>query len=230
MKKTLSIITITSSILLSPLLASQANAKTEGGYWGMDLIRNSAQVKSNSNLAGDQEFGSEYYNHKKNDSSYGVGINYKYAFNFDNFFVAPGVSYNLLNNEAKVGYTSSFNDPYEQTMKLNSQLTFQTNFGYDINDQFAAYIPVGVSLFSYELKTSDTSYISTTTTKKSGSESALFFGVGFAYTPVKNWVVNLEYNKFQSFKVTSQTATVSGGQIVAQTNVDALKVGVSYKF
>jgi opacity protein-like surface antigen len=122
------------------------------------------------------------------------------------------------------------NDPYEQTMKLNSQLTFQTNFGYDINDQFAAYIPVGVSLFSYELKTSDTYGSSAVTTKKSGSESALFFGVGFAYAPVKNWVVNLEYNKFQSFKVTSQTATLSGGQIVAQTNVDALKVGVSYKF
>jgi hypothetical protein len=107
MKKNLSVITITSSILLSILSASQANAKTEGSYFGVDLIRNSAQVKSNSNLASDQEFGSEYYNHKKNDSSYGAGINYKYAFNFDNFFVAPGISYNLLNNEAKVGYATS---------------------------------------------------------------------------------------------------------------------------
>ncbi|MES2677165.1 MAG: outer membrane beta-barrel protein [Pseudomonadota bacterium] len=226
MKKTLPLIVIASSIFL----ASQANAKTEGNYAGIDLIKNSVQVNSHSNLASDQENFSEFYTHKKNDSGYGVGINYKYAFNFDNFFIAPGVSYNLLNNEAKTGFDDGF-APYSQSMKLKSQLSFQTNFGYDITDQFSAYVPVGVSLFSYELNTSDNNGSGgVINNKKSGVESALFFGFGLAYEPIKNWVVNLEYNKFQSFEVTSATATVDGGKIVAKNNVDALKVGVSYKF
>jgi opacity protein-like surface antigen len=182
-------------------------------------------------LASDQANLSQFYNHKKSDSDYGLGINYKYAFNFNNFFVAPGVSYNLLNSESRVGFTGSFNEPYSQTMKLKSQLTLQTNFGYDFNDQFSAYVPVGVSSFSYELNTSDTGgFGNVVTTKKSGRESAFFFGLGFAYAPVKNWVINLEYNKFQDFEVTSPTATVNGGQIVANTNVDSLKLGVSYGF
>jgi opacity protein-like surface antigen len=227
MKKTLSLLTIASSLLLP----SQANAKTEGSYLGLDLIRNSAQVKSNSNAARDQLLFSEYYDNKKSDTAYGVGISYKYAFNFNNFFVAPGVSYNLLTNDVKSSFASSLNDPYSQSMKLKSQLTFQTNFGYDINNQFSAYIPAGVSLFRYELNTSDDGGSGTViTTKKTGVKPAIFFGLGFAYAPVKNWVVNLEYNKFQNFKVNSPQATFSDGRIVAKTSVDALKLGISYKF
>jgi opacity protein-like surface antigen len=226
MKKTLPLIAIAGLILLS----SEANAKTEGNYLGIDLVRSSAQVKSNSNLASDQIGLAEFYDHKKDDAAYGFGINYKYAFNFNNFFVAPGVSYSVLNNDVKAGFAGHHDDPYSQNLKLKSQLTVQANLGYDITDQFAAYIPVGVSSFEYELKTSDDGSIFILDTKKSDRESALFFGLGFSYQPVKNWVMNLEYNKFQNFKVTSPVATVNGGQIVADVNVDVLKFGVAYQF
>lgn len=226
MKKTLPLILIASSILLT----AEANAKTEGSYLGVDVIRNSARVKSNSNLAFDQANNSEYYNHNKKDSAYGLGVNYKYAFNFNNFFIAPGVSYNLLGNDVKAGFAGHSNDPYSQNLKLKSQLTLQGNFGYDVSDKFAAYIPLGVSSFNYELNTKDVISSGSVTTKKTGNETAFFFGLGFSYQPIQNWVVNLEYNKFQSLKITSPAATVSGGRIVANTDVDALKLGVSYKF
>jgi opacity protein-like surface antigen len=226
MKKTLSLIAIASSLIFS----SQANAKTEGNYLGIDLIRSSAQVKSNSNLASDASL-SEWYNQKESDSAYGVGINYKHAFNFSNFFIAPGISYNLLSNDVKAGYAGTSNDPYSQSMKLKSQLTLQTNLGYDLNDKFSTYIPIGVSSFGYELNTSDNGGSGNiVTSKKSGYKTAAFIGLGFAYEPVKNWVVNLEYNKFQNLKVTSQTATTGGGQIVAKTNIEVVKLGLAYRF
>lgn len=227
MKKILSLIAITSS-----LLTSQAYAKTEGNYIGVDVLRSTAKVKSTSTLA-DDNIGSAapYYNHDKKDSAYGFGVNYKYAFNFNNFFIAPGVSYDLLNNDVKAGYQGFSSVPSSQNIKLKSRLTAQANLGYDINDQFAAYIPVGVSSFNYEMNTSDTYFGgSKLNTKTTGNKTAAFIGLGFSYQPVKNWVVNLEYNKYQNLKITSGTATTAGGQISAKTNVDVMKLGLAYRF
>jgi opacity protein-like surface antigen len=226
MKKTLSLIAIAGS-----LLTSQAYAKTEGNYVGIDVLRSTAKVKSTSTLASDNVGSSEsYYNHSKKDSAYGFGLDYKYSFNFNNFFVAPGVSYEFLNNDVKAGYGSSSTNFFSQSVKLKSSVSLRANLGYDINDQFAFYVPVGISQFSYDMQTTDVSGGSTVNSKKSNHKSAAFIGFGFSYEPVKNWVVNLEYNKYQNLKLTSGTATVDGGQISAKTNVDVMKLGLAYRF
>lgn len=68
-------------------------------------------------------------------------MSYKYAFsNFDNFFIAPGVSYAFVNNDVKAGYSTSSSDAYSQVVTLDNQLNFQANFGYDACDQFAVYV------------------------------------------------------------------------------------------
>lgn len=226
MKKTLSLIAIVGS-----LLATSAYAKTEGNYLGIDVLRSTAKVKSTSTLASDNVGSSApYYNHNKKDSAYGVGLNYKYAFNFNNFFVAPGISYEFLNNDAKAGYGSSSTNFFSQSVKLKSSVSLRANLGYDINEQFAVYVPVGVSQFYYDINTSDASGGSSVSQKKSSSKSAAFIGFGFSYEPVKNWVMNLEYNKYQNLKLTSGTATIDGGQISAKTNVDVVKLGLAYRF
>lgn len=226
MKKALSLITIAGS-----LLASNAYAKTEGNYLGIDVLRSTAKVKSTSTLASDNVGSSEpYYNFNKKDSAYGVGLNYRYAFNFNNFFVAPGVSYEFLNNDVKSGYGSSSTNFFSQSVKLKSSVSLRANLGYDINDQFAVYVPVGISQFYYDIKTSDNGGGSSVNGKKSNSKSAAFIGFGFSYEPVKNWVMNLEYNKYQNLKLTSGTATIDGGQISAKTNVDMVKLGLAYRF
>ena len=215
--------------LIAAFSSSLALAKTEGEVIGIDLIRSSAQVKSNSDSADDAGL-TEYYSHKKKDSGYSVGVNYKYAFNFNDFFIAPGLSYNFINNEAKVGYSKSSDDFYSQSVKLNNQISFQTNLGYDVSDKFAVYVPVGVSSFGYEIKTSDVS-VSSVTTKKTGRESSIFYGLGLSYQPAKNWVMNLEYNKFQDLKLTSaNAATINGGAIKANVGVNMVKLGVAYRF
>ncbi len=227
MKKTLSLIAVAGS-----LLASSAHAKTEGNYVGIDVLRSSAKVKSTSTLASDNSGSAEpYYNHSKKDSAYGVGLNYRYAFNFNNFFVAPGISYEFLNNEIKSGFASTSDNYFWQKTNLKSSLSLRANLGYDINDQFAVYVPVGISQFYYDIKTGDADgFNPSVNAKKSSSKSAAFIGFGFSYEPVKNWVMNLEYNKYQNLKLTSGTATIAGGQISAKTNVDVVKLGLAYRF
>ncbi len=226
MKKTLSLIAIAGS-----LLATSAYAKTEGNYFGIDVLRSTAQVKSTSTLASDNVgSAAPYYNHNKKDSAYGFGLNYKYAFNFNNFFVAPGISYDFLNNDVKSNHITASNNYFSQNVKLKSAVSLRANLGYDINDQFAVYVPVGISQFQYDINTTDVSAGSSVSQKKSSNKSAAFIGFGFSYEPVKNWVMNLEYNKYQNLKLTSGTATVDGGQISAKTNVSMVKLGLAYRF
>jgi opacity protein-like surface antigen len=226
MKKTLSLLVITIS-----LLNSQAYAKTQGNYFGIDISRNTAKVKSTSSVASDNSFGNTlFYNHNKKNSAYGFGLNYKYAFNFNNFFVAPGISYEFLNNQIKSSYGNSSNDFFSQNVKLKSAISLRANIGYDINDQFALYAPIGISQFSYDIRTLDVSGSDKISSKKSNHESVAFIGLGFSYEPFKNWLVNLEYNKYQNLKLTSGKATFNNGQIHAKTNVDLMKIGLAYRF
>ena len=133
MKKTLSLIAIVGS-----LFATSAYAKTEGNYVGIDVLRSTAKVKSTSTLASDNADGlGSFYNHKNRDSAYGFGLNYKCAFNFNNFFVAPGISYEFLNNDVKSGFIDDSSNYFSQNIKLKNSVSFRTNVGYDINDQFA---------------------------------------------------------------------------------------------
>lgn len=227
MKKTLSLIALAGS-----LLASNAYAKTEGNYLGIDVLRSTTKAKSYSSLANDNTSGNElYYDHSnRRDSARGVSLNYKYAFNFNNFFIAPGISYDFLSNNMKAGYASSRTSYFSQTVRLKSAVSLRANLGYDINDQFAFYVPVGISQFNYEIKTTDANSTTTLNSRRSSNETAAFIGLGFSYQPIKNWVINLEYNKYQNVKLTSGTATISGGQIIAKTNVDVAKLGLAYRF
>jgi opacity protein-like surface antigen len=227
MKKILSLIAIAIS-----LLSSQAYAKTEGNYVGINLLKSTAKIKNTSTLAIDNEGGNNiFYNHNNKNSKYGFGLNYKYAFNFNSFFVAPEISYEFLNNEISSGFFSSNSRYFSQKVKLKNAISLKSNFGYDFNDQFAFYIPIGIFKFGYDIETADVSVSSRRFTTKSNNESVIFAGFGLSYEPLKNWVLNLEYNKYQDFKLTSlERTTLNNGKINAKTNLDAIKFGLSYRF
>jgi opacity protein-like surface antigen len=226
MKKTLS-----SIIIVISLFSSQAYAKTEGNYLGINISKNALKIKSTSSVAQDNFEGiNSFYNYNNKNSKYGFGLNYKHAFNFNNFFVAPEIAFDLLNNEINSSYIREYNNYFSQKIKLKNAITLKANFGYDFSDQFAFYIPFGISKIGYDIETTDVIGINNKGTKKSGYKSSAFIGFGFSYQPIKNWVVNLEYNKYQNFKITSQNATFNNGQIIAKINLDLMKLGISYRF
>ena len=226
-KKILSLI----ATLIS-LLSSQAYAKTEGNYVGIIASKNIVKINSTSTLASDNGEGmNRFYNHSNKNSKYGFGLNYKHAFNFNNFFVAPEISYERMNNEINSGFFEEKNNYFSQKIKLKNAISLRSNFGYDFNDQLAFYIPIGISKFGYDIETADVGFDDRKFTKKSNNQSATFIGFGLSYEPLKNWILNLEYNKYQNFKITSvEKATNAGGKINAKTNLDTMKLGLSYRF
>ena len=227
MKKTLS-----SIIIVISLFSSQAYAKTEGNYLGFNISRNTQKIKSASTLASFNTMDmSRFYSLSDKNSKYGFGFNYKYAFNFNNFFVAPEIAFDLLNNEINSSIIRQYNSYFSQKIKLKNAISLKANLGYDFSDQLAFYIPLGISKIGYDIQTTDIAYTDNQVTKKSGYKSSAFIGFGFSYQPIKNWVVNLEYNKYQNFKITSDNnATLVGGKISAKINLDLMKLGISYRF
>ena len=225
MKKTLSLIAIVIS-----LISFQAYAKTEGNYVGINLLRSNLKTDSSSFSGVDKN---SFYNRKNKISKNGIGLNYKYAFNFNNFFIAPEISYDSLNNETTSASFYSKNienfGSFMQNLRIKNAISLKSNFGYDFNDKFAFFIPLGVSRFGYEVESNDSSINSLKTSSKSANKSVIIGGLGLSYQKNKNWILNLEYNKYQNFKINS-VANNNSGKTITKTNLDAIKLGLSYRF
>jgi opacity protein-like surface antigen len=219
--------------LAASLASASALAKTEGNYVGFDVLRANVKVKSNSDDPFDQAFNSAWYSHSKTDSATGFGVNYRYAFNMNNFFIAPGAFFEYIGADAKVNHSETGFNSYTQSVKINDRYGVKLDLGYDITDKFSAYVPVGVSSVGYEIKTSDSDGAGDfVKTRKSGNKFNYFYGFGISFVPAKNFLVSLEYNKLSQLKLSSvSSATLpNGGTIKANVNADIVKLGVSYNF
>jgi opacity protein-like surface antigen len=194
MKKTL----ITTS-LIALFATSPALAKTSGNYFGIDLNRSMVDYKSSF------EDGGEAINTKADNSNIGFGLNYKYAFNFDKFFVAPGIFFDQINNKIK---------DEDGSLSLNHRYGVKFDIGYDLTDDFAIYFTNGLASTSYKMQTFGEG--------KSGSKASYFFGGGVSYSVAKNLTLNLEYN-VQSFNLKTTETDV-------KTNLGMAKIGLSYHF
>ena len=160
MKKTLSLIVIAGS-----LLASNAYAKTEGNYVGIDILRSSVQHK--------------YYDTTVKDKSTGFGANYKHAFNFNKIFLAPGAFAERIGTEVT--------DDQNETISTNYRYGAKLDLGYDVTDNFAAYFTNGFANLSHKLN-DHAGYT------ESKSVTSYFYGAGLSYKILKNVTMNLEYN------------------------------------
>lgn len=213
---------ILTTAIIATFAASSAFAKTEGSYLGIDVLRTKADVKtskvSSTNL-------DTYFDTKTKDSTTGFGVNYKYAFNVNDFFIAPGLIYESIGAETKV---NDVDNGYTQDIKIKDRLGAKVDFGFDITDKFAAYIPVGYARTSYTINTND--YISggsSLQTKTTASQGSMFYGFGLVFYPVNSMSINLEYNR-------SSIDLKSGGNVAptlkAKANLDVIKFGVAYHF
>jgi len=225
MKKNLKTALIMATILSAFSTSSQALAKTEGSYLGLDILRASAKTKTTKENSNNTD---TYFNSSSKSSATGFGIHYKYAINMNNFFIAPGLFYEKIGSEAKV---NNANAGWEQNLTVKDRYGVQLDLGYDLTKNFAAYIPIGYATSSYELKTKDydNSYILKTTT--TGSKSGLLYGVGFVFYPTDKISVNFEYSRTKlDLKSGGDVAIYGVANLKAKTTLDVLKVGASYHF
>ena len=213
------------SSLIASLAASSANAKTEGSYLGIDLLKANTEVKTSKVSSNNAD---TYFNTTTKDSQNGLGLNYKYAINMNNFFIAPGLFYESIGAETKVDDKAN---QYTQNVKIKDRYGVKLDLGYDIMDKFAVYLPVGFASTNYELSTKDsfgTSYLSTKTTSK---DTSIFYGVGFAFYPIEKLAISLEYNRSKiDLKSGGNVALIGNTTLKASANLDVIKLGVAYKF
>ena len=198
---------ITVSSVIAVLAGSSAFAKTEGNYLGIDFIRSNAESKY-KNADGTVNASVGKFHEKAN----GFGLNYKYAFNFNNVFVAPGLFYDQIGNSAQ--------DKNSEPVNVANRYGAKLDIGYDLTDKFAVYFTNGFTKVRYQVD-----WTAGNAGSKSGTTPMNYFhGVGASFKLTHNILLNAEYNtQHLSF------STPSYG-ITARTKLDVAKIGLSYKF
>lgn len=199
---------------------------------GFNLLRSNLNIKSiaTPEINKSYEFNSNYFRESKIFQN-NIGLNYKYAFNFNNFFIAPEIGYESIDIEdTTASYLTKSNGNntnfyFLQNLKLKNAINMKSNFGYDLNDKFAFYFPLGISRIGYDVISYDNKIISS----KTGNKFVALAGFGLYYEPTKNWVLNLEYNKYHNFKIKS-LVNDNSGKNVTKVNLNLIKFGLSYRF
>ena len=194
-KKLLAVVSVAAVIS-----ASSAFAKTEGNYFGVDILN------TRPTLSYDKVQGSSVKN------TFGAGLSYKHAFNFDGLFVAPGAF--VERNNTKVDNSSLAHG------SINNRYGVKADLGYDLNKDLAVYAVGGLSFLKYSITDSDGGK------QASRGTPNFFYGVGISHEYSENVNFSLEYNT-QTLEVkTRRLASVN--KVKADINV--IKAGVSYRF
>lgn len=188
------------------LVASSAFAKTEGHFVGISLLKSSATNRF-------QDSGKDNTSISKfDDESYGVGVNYRHAFNFNGFFVAPGVFFDHLGLEST--------DQNGGTVTTNSRYGSKLDLGYDINERIAAYVTNGLSSVKYRVNMPGVGI-------NNDSKLSYYYGAGIAAKITKNLFVNVEYTT-QTVNMTA--APGAQGLDHIKSKIDIARIGLAYNF
>lgn len=97
----------------------------------MDLLKDKSENNYKIGAAKFQDF---------DNSAIGFGWNYKYVFNINNFFIAPGVFAEKIGTEA-----TEVDGFYFYKVSIYYRYGLKADIVYDINDSFAVYVSGGLS-------------------------------------------------------------------------------------
>ena len=181
------------------LYISNASAKTSGNYLGIDLIH--SEVKLDNISTGTNSS-------IRSGDKVSVGVNYKYAFNFDNFFVAPRVFFDYTN----IGAKASNNDEWDLDFRYGAKV----DLGYDITDKFAAFVNVGAANNHYEAR-----YASGSKTSDSKLEALYGVGVKYSATDAIDFGLSYEISNLNVKDPLNNTV---------KFDLEVFRLGVSYNF
>jgi opacity protein-like surface antigen len=209
--------------------ASNSESKTEGSYAGLDLFgtKTTLRVKNTFSSAVCTEDCTDYEKPDLTNNSYGLGLTYKYAFNFNKFFIAPGIFFEQNNYQA-VNAT----DGILTRLQIKNRYGIRSDFGYDIK-RFAPYLTIGYAEVSYRSRNNGTDrYNNQVSSIKNDVNGNVFYGAGLKFNLTPSLSLNTEYN----FQKVAQKTTLSPlmqdyiTKIAFRARMDTVKVGLYYKF
>jgi opacity protein-like surface antigen len=192
------------------LFATNAFAKTEGSYAGFDFVETNieAQEKPASNY---------YYSGKMSKGLSGIGAEYKYAINFDDIFLAPGMFGEYNDSATRVDRADGVCDN-NKAIKVKERYGAKLDLGYDFTEEFSSYLTVGYSNIAYRTR----NWVNDPADVKNvnGNRTSIFYGIGMRREVDEDFSVALEANFQESFTAkTSQPNALS-----FKANVDIFKV------
>jgi opacity protein-like surface antigen len=209
--------------------ASNSESKTEGSYAGLDLFgtKTTLRVKNTFSPAVCTEDCTYYEKPALTNNSYGLGLTYKYAFNFNKFFIAPGIFFEQNNYQAVKGTEGSLT-----RLQIKNRYGIRSDFGYDIK-RFAPYLTIGYAEVSYRSRSDgfDINH-NVVSSIKNDVNGNVFYGAGLKFNLNSSLSLNTEYN----FQKVAQKTTLSplmlfyAAKTDFQTRMDTVKVGLYYKF
>jgi len=209
--------------------ASNSESKTEGSYAGLDLFgtKTTLRVKNTFSPAVCTEDCTFYEKPALTNNSYGLGLTYKYAFNFNKFFIAPGIFFEQNNHRAVNG-----NNGELTRLQIKNRYGIRSDFGYDIK-RFAPYLTIGYAEVSYRSRSNGFDMGGNQVSSiKNGVNGNVFYGAGLKFNLTSSLSLNTEYN----FQKVAQKTTLSpltqdyAAKTAFQTRMDTVKVGLYYKF
>jgi opacity protein-like surface antigen len=195
-------------------LSSQAFAKTEGSYVGVNI----ADFTSDNNMKVSENFVQVGSQDQFKKSSTGVGLEYKYAYNFNGLFVAPAVFFDFTRNDAQNAASDNIN--------LENRYGVKFDIGFDIADKFSPYLTIGYAGTSYDasvLRVVNSSYVRL---NSAGREFAPIYGFGFLFDLNEKVKFNFEFNH-QSIEIPLSSAV---GYNHSKTDLTSAKFGVLFNF
>lgn len=153
----------------------------------------------------------------------GGGVSYKYAFNFDDFFIAPGIFFEKNNTTASADQPKNL-----ERIDINQRLGVKSDLGYDINKWFAPYLTGGYDRVSYTTQ----NYSNSGGTKsyvKSSHAWDWYYGAGLKIRLNDNFAFNFEYNR-ESFLAKTYVVNTISYVGYYKTTLNIYKAGLSYNF
>ena len=165
----------------------KSSAKTAGHFVNLDVVF----TRGNFNERYTRNTKPTPVNAQPSYHNQGIGgsLGYKYAFNFNGFFVAPGVFFE--HNDTEIRGTEGNS---RANVNIKDRYGFKTDLGYDVTNIFAPYFTTGYNRISYSTQ----NFSSKKTFLRDASNNDWFYGAGFKIRYSDHVAFNAEYNR-QSF-------------------------------
>jgi len=222
---------ILASAIAASFISSTSFAKTQGSYIGIDALTTKTTYYQKINYLENSTYGAAKISLKPTNSgsSQGIGLNYKYAFNLNGVFIAPGIII-----EQNAFGSSKINGSYDSTLQNKNRYGAKVDFGYDLFEGFSPYLTGGYAAVSY--KTNFYYYGDDGENLLKGSKKShdfnWFGGAGLKIDLTKAVSLNVEYN-YQPYtgktKIDHQLNTYIEKSRF-RSRMDIVKLGLSYNF
>lgn len=201
--------------------------KTEGNYFGIGVI--GAMQNFYDKYSEDRAPNGGRDRPRTYDTGLGFALEYKYALNFNDFFIAPTLffeKYYISTYERKktTPIVYSRND-------IDNRYGLAINAGYDINNVFSPYLLFGYSLIDYTTQNA-IKIDEVQSALYHGTDGGLIYGSGIKINYNKNISFNIEGN-IQSFSFKTDTSVPNN--IIAYNSkyvgrLSTAKIGIFYNF